>query len=144
MVTRSFGCTPRWSLEPIPHPQRTGRRLWRDGKNIVKETWWSHGRRPEWGDGTVDRAVSIKHEGRPAQRLIVRFAHRGRVSINTAIAELRRKESIAVPTTHTLDSPGSGLLGLTPGLSGGPPVVDLESLSELPESHGGSLFKPGV
>lgn len=47
-----------------------------------------HVRRPEWGEGVVDQAIAIEHEGSPAQRLVVRFTHHGRVTLNTAIAPL--------------------------------------------------------
>ncbi len=50
-----------------------------------------HPKRPEWGDGVVDEATTIQHQGRPAQRLVIRFAHRPRVTINTAIAPLIAK-----------------------------------------------------
>lgn len=48
----------------------------------------AHPRRPEWGSGVVKQAQVITHEGRPAQRLSVDFANKGRVVINTALAPL--------------------------------------------------------
>lgn len=50
-----------------------------------------HPRRPEWGTGTVRSAQTIVHDGRPAQRLTVDFANRGRVVLNTAAAPLSAK-----------------------------------------------------
>lgn len=47
-----------------------------------------HPRRPEWGEGVVEQAAMIEHEGRQAQRLVVTFRSRGRVSINTGVAPL--------------------------------------------------------
>jgi hypothetical protein len=50
-----------------------------------------HASRPEWGDGVVDRVTTITHEGRSVQRLVIRFANRGRVTVNTAVAPLVAK-----------------------------------------------------
>jgi hypothetical protein len=50
-----------------------------------------HPRRREWGDGVVEQTTTIQHDGRTAQRLVVRFAHHGRVQINTAVAKLEPK-----------------------------------------------------
>jgi hypothetical protein len=52
-----------------------------------------HPRRPEWGEGVVNQAMAITHEGRPAQRLIVRFANHGQVTIHTGVATLLRKDA---------------------------------------------------
>jgi hypothetical protein len=50
-----------------------------------------HSRRREWGDGVVEQATDIRHEGNAAQRLTVRFTQRGRVTLNTAVAQLAVK-----------------------------------------------------
>jgi hypothetical protein len=47
-----------------------------------------HTRRREWGQGVVEQATNIKHDGQPAQRLVVQFRNKGRVTVNTAIAPL--------------------------------------------------------
>lgn len=64
-----------------------------------------HPRKPEWGQGVVKDAHTITHEGRPAQRLAVDFANRGRVVINTAVAPLitpeKAKEQEKTMTTST-------------------------------------------
>lgn len=52
-----------------------------------------HPKRPEWGYGVVDKATTIQHQGHQAQRLVIRFAHRPRITINTAIASLIPKGS---------------------------------------------------
>ncbi|MEX2213735.1 MAG: DUF3553 domain-containing protein [Phycisphaeraceae bacterium] len=52
-----------------------------------------HATRPEWGSGVVDEAVKIVHEGKAAQRLIVKFIHHGRVTLNTAVAPLLSKDA---------------------------------------------------
>ena len=59
-----------------------------------------HTKRPEWGLGEVDHAFSITHEGKPAQRLTVTFRHKGRVTLNTAVAPLATKET-ETPMTRT-------------------------------------------
>lgn len=52
----------------------------------------AHPRRPEWGSGVVRQVQAITHEGRPAQRLAVDFANKGRVVINTALAPLKLRD----------------------------------------------------
>jgi len=48
-----------------------------------------HTGRPEWGAGKVLSAESYVHEGKPAQRLSIRFDRAGTKSISTAFADLR-------------------------------------------------------
>ena len=55
-----------------------------------------HAGRPEWGGGVVDQAVVVQHEGKPAQRLVISFANRGRVTVNTGMATLERVNGVAV------------------------------------------------
>ncbi len=50
-----------------------------------------HTVRPEWGEGIVGRAQLIQHEGKNAQRLEVKFTHKGRITLNTAMAPLMLK-----------------------------------------------------
>jgi hypothetical protein len=45
-----------------------------------------HAVRPEWGEGVVEQAANAPGEG--AQRLVVRFANHGRVTVNTAFASI--------------------------------------------------------
>lgn len=52
-----------------------------------------HTTRPEWGPGVVDKASNITHEGRQAQRLVVRFSNKGPVTLNTAVAPIISKEA---------------------------------------------------
>lgn len=76
-----------------------------------------HARRPEWGEGVIDQAQVITHEGRRAQRLVIRFSHRGRVTINTAVALLKPKQiegtmtNTDTPTTFRPSASGRGWLG---------------------------------
>jgi len=44
--------------------------------------------RPEWGPGTVTRAEPVVHDGRPAQRLNVRFSAVGIKTLHTAVVDL--------------------------------------------------------
>lgn len=56
---------------------------WAPGDRVV------HATKPEWGQGDVLEAVAAQHEGKPCQRLTVRFARAGLKTVLTAIAELR-------------------------------------------------------
>ena len=61
-----------------------------------------HRARPEWGQGTVDAVMPILHAGKPAQRIVVQFAHHGRVTLNTAVA------AIAIEGTNSVSSVEDG------------------------------------
>jgi len=68
-----------------------------------------HPKRPEWGDGVVDEATTIQYQGQPAQRLVVRFAHRPRTTINTAISPLVAKGNArTMRNKNVLQSTASG------------------------------------
>jgi hypothetical protein len=56
---------------------------WSKGDCVV------HATKPEWGSGEVLLAESFSHEGRPCQRLTIRFARAGTKTISTAFADLR-------------------------------------------------------
>jgi hypothetical protein len=47
-----------------------------------------HTGRPEWGIGTVTSALGDVHEGRPCQKLTIRFEREGLKTISTAFAAL--------------------------------------------------------
>lgn len=53
-----------------------------------------HTVRPEWGEGIVDRAQLVKHEDGYAQRLVVKFTHKGRITLNTGMAPLAKKSEL--------------------------------------------------
>lgn len=59
---------------------------WNVGDSVV------HAERPEWGIGTVTAAQKALHEGKPCQRLTVRFQQGGLKTITTGIADLRLPE----------------------------------------------------
>lgn len=48
-----------------------------------------HAGKPEWGPGDIVSAEGQLHEGKPCQRLTIRFARAGLKTISTAFADLR-------------------------------------------------------
>lgn len=48
-----------------------------------------HATKPEWGVGHIARASAETHEGRPVQRLTIRFERAGVKTLSTAHADLR-------------------------------------------------------
>jgi len=66
-----------------------------------------HPRRLEWGEGTVDQVTTIEHEGKPAQRIVVRFSHQGVVTLNTGIAPIVHKDSFQAMSSSTTTSGSS-------------------------------------
>ncbi len=60
-----------------------------------------HTGRPQWGDGVVDSVVNIVHEGKAAQRLVVKFANEGRVTLNSAVAPLVSKDAVIAMNHHS-------------------------------------------
>ena len=62
-----------------------------------------HTRRPEWGEGVVNHAQPIRHQGKDAQRLVIQFANHGRVTINTAVATIQTKETVNPMSSTTTD-----------------------------------------
>ena len=83
-----------------------------------------HPLRPEWGEGVVEHATTVTHQGHPAQRLVIRFVEYGLVTINTGIAPLLAKEvATSMGSTLASSNPAS-----RPGSSfGGGWLSDLES-----------------
>ncbi len=57
-------------------------------------TQWSYGdrvihqSRPEWGAGTITKAIAAMHEGKPCQKLTIRFDRAGLKTLSTAFARL--------------------------------------------------------
>lgn len=49
-----------------------------------------HPAKPEWGTGTVLSVQKANHEGRPCQRLTVRFSGAGKKTLNTGFVRLTR------------------------------------------------------
>ncbi len=73
-----------------------------------------HPRRPEWGEGTVSQATTVTHDGRRAQRVVVDFSNRGRVTINTAVAPLATKEMFST-MSRTMATHGAAGRGTSAG-----------------------------
>lgn len=57
---------------------------WNRGDNVM------HSSKPEWGAGEVLVAEPAMHEGKPCQRLTIRFSRAGTKILSTAFAELKR------------------------------------------------------
>jgi hypothetical protein len=83
-----------------------------------------HPLRPEWGEGIVENASTIAHQGTPAQRLVIRFANYGLVTINTGIAPLLAKEVVTSMGSTLASSTTSSQSGSS---FGGGWLADLES-----------------
>lgn len=59
------------------------RRDWSKGDTVL------HSLRPEWGAGEVLVAEATVHDGRPCQKLTIRFSRAGTKTISTGFVELR-------------------------------------------------------
>ncbi|MBZ0171416.1 MAG: DUF3553 domain-containing protein [Phycisphaerales bacterium] len=57
-----------------------------------------HAGKPDWGVGIVLSVQRATHEGRPCQRLTVRFDQAGKKTISTAFADLRPLDLRPAPT----------------------------------------------
>jgi len=109
-----------------------------------------HPTRPEWGVGTVTKVEAVKVDGRPAQRLSVRFPGQGVKVLNTGYVELTRGGTGAESASRS--GPAAGLLA-GGGFQDEPPAASViraltdddwlaevttrkiaEAMRELPES----------
>ncbi|MFN0131389.1 MAG: DUF3553 domain-containing protein [Phycisphaerales bacterium] len=82
-------------------------RDWKLGELVV------HGGKPEWGVGEVRSAQAATEDGRPCQRLVVRFERAGIKTLTTAYADLRTPQD-AMPARDEIaksDSPLTQELG---------------------------------
>jgi hypothetical protein len=59
------------------------------GRSFAKGDSVIHAGKPEWGPGDVMSAEGQLHEGKPCQRLTIRFSRGGLKTISTAFADLR-------------------------------------------------------
>ncbi|MBL0926484.1 MAG: DUF3553 domain-containing protein [Phycisphaerales bacterium] len=110
-----------------------------------------HMARPEWGIGVITAAQAITDNGRPCQRLTIRFDREGLKTLSTAFAHLRPAEHVefpagtpahpapaaapaAAPATPPGEAPaataGASGLGWLATLEGGNPA---ERMAHLPE-----------
>lgn len=62
-----------------------------------------HTTRPEWGVGTIQKVQAILHEGHKAQRLSIEFERNGRMTLNSAVANLISAEENKVGIGITTD-----------------------------------------
>jgi len=81
--------SPAWSLCMCASsfgskPNSKSASTWAKGDRVT------HLARPEWGPGEVMQADTIAHEGKPCQRLVIRFQRAGMKTISTAFAELTK------------------------------------------------------
>ncbi len=70
-----------------------------------------HPKRPEWGNGTVISVAVIQHEGKRAQRLVVKFSNKGRVVLNTGVAGLVYKDQKVARKSDMSSAVNGGLSG---------------------------------
>ena len=63
----------------------------------------SHGKRPEWGVGSVIKAEDTVHDGKPTQRLSVRFPSEGLKTFNLSHAPLVRVTENDAPIEASAD-----------------------------------------
>lgn len=89
---------------------------WKSGDQV------RHAGRPEWGNGQVTAAESVIQDGRPCQRVTIRFDRVGLKILSTAFAELQPAETIIGPATGANDHP------LNDGVS------PQEALARVPEA----------
>ena len=72
-----------------------------------------HTGRPEWGSGLVMSASNDTYEGKPCQKLTVRFDREGLKTISTAIANLVPAEDAPAILAHDHESPNDPLASST-------------------------------
>ncbi len=116
---------------------------------IVKGDTVVHAGKPEWGPGDVLAVEGASHEGKPVQRVTVRFARAGLKTLSTAFAELRpapaKTGRVAVPAVRSQPpSPSPAPVGIerpAPAIASGAIEPDpdfavdtsAEALQKLPE-----------
>lgn len=104
---------------PAPGTVEMTTREWSYGDKVV------HAGKPEWGIGLVTGASGAVHEGKPCQRVVVRFERAGVKTLTTAIAELRPASDL--PSIPLVEEPAgsanagvNGVLGSSPPSAGEP------------------------
>lgn len=88
-----------------------------------------HTGKPEWGSGAVSAASGIKHEGKPCQRLTIRFDRAGLKTISTAFAKIELASEVADSIKPMLEEHHAPL----PIASAGHREI-LEIMTKLPEN----------
>lgn len=72
----------------------------------------THADRPEWGVGQITSVQPIMVEGRPSQRLTIRFERAGIKTLAAAVANIRKADAGTQPVSQK--EPKPTLLGETP------------------------------
>lgn len=97
-----------------------GTRAWSFGDKVV------HATKPEWGIGVVTGASEVVHEGKPCQRVVVRFERAGVKTLSTAFAELREAETPVLAAEQEAEVPAQAAPALAAAgapSSGGAPAI---------------------
>lgn len=90
-----------------------------------------HAGKPEWGNGQITSAEATVQDGRPCQRVTVRFDRVGLKTLSTAFADLRPAETLL-----TAEAPADPLLALADG------PAARELLTRLPEAASDPFSTP--
>lgn len=124
-----------------------------------------HTGKPEWGSGIITEAMKTTQDGKPCQRLTIRFDRAGLKTISTAFATLIPAEDAAALASDPLDLPrsssaangaiGSGRTGGGNGVSsaqeaefaarlmGAPASMDIrQRMTKLPDSATDPFLTP--
>lgn len=67
-----------------------------------------HAGKPEWGEAVVSGTANVTHEGRPTQRLTLRFERAGLKHLVTALADIRPADQKVIPANHAEEAPAAG------------------------------------
>lgn len=76
-----------------------------DAQRFVQGDRVVHPRRPEWGEGVVEKTAAVVENGQRAQKLTVRFGDGSRRTINTAVATLTRPGAADSPHRAVMTAP---------------------------------------
>ncbi len=66
-----------------------------------------HADKPEWGEAVVTGTANVTHEGKPCQRLTLRFERAGLKHVVTAIANIRPAGEKAAPARDAGEAPAA-------------------------------------
>ncbi len=93
-----------------------------------------HAGKPEWGIGVVSGAQNVNQDGKPCQRLTIRFERAGLKTVSTAVASIRPADQADAPAKSVAPKPGTehgeGATWLDDLEAGNP----AEIMARLPES----------
>lgn len=92
-----------------------------------------HASKPEWGTGVVSSAQNLMQDGKPCQRLTIRFERAGLKTLSTAVASIRPADQADAPA-RAMAGPGgdsSDAESWLDILEAGNPA---EIMSKLPEA----------